>query len=90
MAYPLVSIEGTWEEIVTHAPEFAGRRLRVTVLAETEAATNEQGAPLDAVARLARLQELDRLTADMHPKPDKRDWLREGRSGGMYGFEPTE
>lgn len=28
-------IEGTWEEILQHAPELAGHRLRVTVLDRT-------------------------------------------------------
>jgi hypothetical protein len=27
-------LEGTWEEIVQHAPELAGRRVRLTVLEE--------------------------------------------------------
>lgn len=29
-----LELEGTWEEILTHAPELAGRLLRVTVLSE--------------------------------------------------------
>lgn len=29
-----LELEGTWEEILTHSPELAGRRLRVTVLSE--------------------------------------------------------
>ena len=29
-------LEGTWEEIVRRGPELAGRRVRVTVLDETE------------------------------------------------------
>ena len=32
MATPVVEFEGTWEEIVAHAAELAGRRVRLTVL----------------------------------------------------------
>jgi hypothetical protein len=32
MASPLLELEGTWEEIQSHAAELAGRRVRVTVL----------------------------------------------------------
>jgi len=34
MAAPLLELEGTWEEIAARAPEFAGRRVRLIVLAE--------------------------------------------------------
>jgi hypothetical protein len=34
MATPVLELEGTWEEIVEHAEELAGRRVRLTVLAE--------------------------------------------------------
>lgn len=30
----LRELEGTWEEVVAHAPELAGRRVRLTVLPE--------------------------------------------------------
>jgi hypothetical protein len=90
MAYPLVSIEGTWEEIVTHAPEFAGRRLRVTVLAEVgsdDAAPAMRGC---TSALGAALREIRERGAHMNPKPGTRDYLREGRAGGMFGYEPHE
>ena len=35
MPAPIHDLEGTWEEIVEHAPELAGRRVRVTILPET-------------------------------------------------------
>lgn len=34
MKSKLLELEGTWEEIVTHSSELAGRRVRVTVLAD--------------------------------------------------------
>ncbi len=39
MAVPLLEIEGTWEEIARRAPEFAGHRLKLTVLPEPDTAT---------------------------------------------------
>jgi hypothetical protein len=35
MSTPLLELEGTWEEVAAHAPELAGRRVRLFVLAET-------------------------------------------------------
>jgi hypothetical protein len=32
MASPLLVLEGTWEEVVAHASELAGRRVRLTVI----------------------------------------------------------
>jgi hypothetical protein len=34
MRTPLLELEGTWEEITQHAPELAGRRVRLVVLPE--------------------------------------------------------
>lgn len=76
MAQALLELEGTWEEIATHAPEFSGHRLRVTVLPEG-------GGPSDP--RLDFLQEIEERSRFMDPKPDSRDLPREGREGAMYG-----
>lgn len=35
---PVLEIEGTWEEVAAHAPELAGRRVRLTVLPSQPAA----------------------------------------------------
>ena len=32
MTEPAKEIEGTWEEVLAHAPEFTGRRVRLTLL----------------------------------------------------------
>ena len=32
MEVPILELEGTWEEIAQHAPELAGRRVRLIVL----------------------------------------------------------
>jgi hypothetical protein len=34
MTTQLLELEGTWEEILTHASEFSGSRVRVIVLAD--------------------------------------------------------
>jgi hypothetical protein len=36
MASQELELEGTWEEVLAHSPELAGRRVRVTVLPEDE------------------------------------------------------
>ena len=76
MAQALLELEGTWEEIAAHAPEFSGHRLRVTVLPAGSG-------PSDP--RLDFLQEIEDRSRSMDPKPDSRDLLREGREGAMSG-----
>jgi hypothetical protein len=44
------SFEGTWEEILRHAPELVGRRVRLTVLSN-ESSKPQSGATLDQVLR---------------------------------------
>jgi hypothetical protein len=73
-------LEGTWEEIAQHAGEFAGKRIRVTVL--------EQAASPDPNrAMLAFLDQL-REKADRMPAGGRTDeslaMLREGREGKMF------
>jgi len=36
MTTPLLELEGTWEEILTHASEFAGQRVRIIVISDSE------------------------------------------------------
>ncbi|OCR01481.1 hypothetical protein BCD67_18460 [Oscillatoriales cyanobacterium USR001] len=36
MTPQLLELEGTWEEILTHASELAGHRVRVTVISDSE------------------------------------------------------
>jgi len=76
MVQALMEMEGTWEEIAAHAPEFSGRRLRVVVLPEISAQEDPH---------LNFLQEIEERSRLMNPKPDSRDLLREGREGAMYG-----
>jgi len=78
----MVTIEGTWEEIARHAPEFAGKRLRVMVLAsETDEAQN-RGMPRPAgqvffgmFSGSPQPTEEDFKTAEFHGDPDDGlDW----------------
>jgi hypothetical protein len=51
------SFEGTWEEILHHAPEFAGQRVRLTLLSN-ENPKSQEGATLDQLleGRVGRVQ----------------------------------
>jgi hypothetical protein len=51
MTYPL-ELEGTWEEILTHASELAGQRVRLTVLpSETDGTPTPKSTPTLAERR---------------------------------------
>ncbi|MBI1760151.1 MAG: hypothetical protein HYR56_01825 [Acidobacteria bacterium] len=76
--------EGTWEEVATHADEFAGKHVRLTVVEETP--------PSSIQARLEVLRQIDELRKEM-PMTDGSDsqrMLREARAGAMWGYEPIE
>ena len=78
--------EGSWEELTTHAEEFAGKHLRLTVVEDTPPA------PQPNYAMLEVLRQTEELLQDM-PFTDGSNTqrlLREARAGGMYGYEPTE
>ncbi len=76
-------LEGTWEEIAAHAEEFAGKRLRLTVI---ETAPQPNHAMLEAIRRAAELQQAMRFTSG----EDTQRLLREARAGKMYGDESDE
>ena len=80
MAVPLCQLEGTWEEIVARIPDFSGRKLQVVVFS---ADAPESGVTLQSI-----LNEIDACSAFMNPKPDVRDYLREGRAGDMFVDQP--
>jgi hypothetical protein len=87
----MLELEGTWEEILAHAPELAGRRVRVTVV---DAAENGQDAtapsPAERFAEMLRSLDADE---EMPLTPSGENTLgiiREGRAGAMYGYPPTE
>jgi len=68
--------EGTWDEIASNAHDFTGRRLRLMVLPSE---------PVASDPRLRVLQEIETRSQAMDPRVDIQDYLREGRSGAMFG-----
>ncbi|HLN31393.1 MAG TPA: hypothetical protein VK395_26870 [Gemmataceae bacterium] len=55
--------EGTWEEIAARAPEFAGRRVRLTVLSQQQAADSSLDGSQPFWANIRPEELLDRLGA---------------------------
>ncbi len=82
MFTPVLELEGTWEEIAPQLPDFNGQRLRISVEVEDSSKPemleekDERIAKFEAI--LARIKQRDEA------KPDPVDWLKEGRSGGMF------
>src|SRR5947207_14271408 len=59
---PVLELEGTWEEILKHAPELQGRKVRLLVLADDEASVTEPGRlPGSSQEMLNLLDEWDRI-----------------------------
>jgi hypothetical protein len=57
------TFEGTWEEVIRHAPELAGRRVRVTVL-------DAPGRPATLDRALAALiRDAEVLAGELRPAP---------------------
>ena len=75
-------LEGTWEEIAKHAPEFNGRHLRVTVIDE-EAKPQPNQKMLEIMKLVKEKQKDMRFTDGSQPQ----EMLRAARSGGMFGGE---
>jgi hypothetical protein len=80
------AIEGEWEEILRHAPELAGRRVRVTVMDDAEPPPRNE-AMLLALRRSAG-RRTDMPTSGSTGETLKM--IREGRAGEMWGYEQDE
>lgn len=83
-------LEGTWEEITQHADELAGKRVRLTVLEETSAASSTAPPPNEAM-----LEALRKIAARNAGKPltsggDTQRLLREARAGAMFDYDPVD
>lgn len=76
-------------EAITLPAHFDGDRILLDEPYELEPETNLVVTILpkqtEQEAWLQTLQEIEERSRFMNPKPDERDWLREGRSGAMYG-----
>ena len=83
-------VEGTWEEIVAHSAELAGRRMRVTVLYGEGNGLKAVMPPAERFA--ASLREAEKLEQDMPltPADNSVALVREARAGAMWGYEPEE
>ena len=77
-------LEGTWEEIAAHAPEFTGRRLRVTVIEERKPQPNQK--MLEIMKKVKEKQKDMRFTDGSKTQ----EMLRAARNGGMFGGELDE
>lgn len=82
MTAPLYKLEGTWAEITAKLPDFSDRRLHVMVFLADEQNAED---PIHDV-----LREIEARSLTMHPAPDDHDYLREARSGAMFGLDPLE
>lgn len=83
-------LEGTWEEIVAHAPELAGRRVRLIILDGAEDGQKD-GETTPAEQFAAAMRELeDDPEMPFTPGGDTQAFIREARSGAMYGYDPAE
>jgi hypothetical protein len=74
-------LEGAWEEILLHADELSGKRVRLIVIEGEEAASPNE-------AMLSALREVAAIQSGMHPTPAEGSdgLLREARDGRMYGL----
>jgi hypothetical protein len=82
------TFEGTWEEITRHAAEWAGKRMRVTILSpepEQEDPVPNRGM-LAALDEIAKRQEKQRETSG----EGTQELIRQARAGAMYGSDPVE
>ena len=83
-------LEGKWEEILAHnSAQLMGRRVRVYV----ESTEDELGAPAHVPndQALAMIRDLLKLQEGMKETDgsETERWIREARSGGMYGLKPS-
>ena len=77
--------EGTWDEIVKHAAEFSGRRLRVTVLSD-EKKPQPNRKMMEIMEKVKEKQKDMRFTDDSKTQ----EILRAARGGAMFGGEIDE
>ena len=78
-------LEGTWEEIAEYAPEFNGRRLRVTVI--DEEAKPQPNLKMLEIMKLVKEKQKDMRFTD---GSKTQEMLRAARSGGVFGGEIDE
>jgi hypothetical protein len=80
------TLEGRWEDILLHASQLAGKRVRVTVI-EGKGPTRPNEA---MIAALDRVRERARQTQPSGSTEESLRILREGRAGKMFGHDSSE
>jgi hypothetical protein len=84
-------LEGTWEEIAAHADELMGKRLTVivhSVVSEEAMDIPIVGPPNEGM--LAALHEIESRQKDRRQTlGNSVETVRQGRTGPLYGMEPT-
>ena len=78
MFTPVLELEGTWEEIASQVPDYQDTPLQVTIQVKGKLSSSEIERDLKI------LREVFEASGKIDSKPDTRDWLREGRAGGMF------
>lgn len=83
--------EGQWEDILLrNSTQLKGQWVKVSVEAKNSDSTNQKILPnTQALAMLRDLAKLHESMRESDPAQTDRQ-IREARSGGMYGIEPTE
>ena len=86
-----LEFEGVWEEVAAHSTEFTGKNVRIRVLPAVDRDDGGNSLAHNHVM-LNVLAKVEEIQLGMQPKDDKntQDYLREARSGGMYGYDPNE
>jgi hypothetical protein len=79
MTESLIQLEGTWEDILSHARDLEGKYVRLTA---TGQAPGERVGLREAMARARKIQ----ASMGTTQAGDTVDTIREGRSGAMYGL----
>ena len=84
-------LEGTWEEIAAYADDFVGKRL--TVIVEEEAVEDKMVIPVVGPPNegmLAALKEIEESQKNRRQTSGNGvEIVRQGRTGPLYGMEPT-
>ena len=92
MSQPPV-LEGTWEEIASHADELPeGWRYRLVPLSSASKQEKQNGTAIPNEGMLTALNTIEQRQKDRRSISGEatQEMLRAARAGGLYGFAPTE
>jgi hypothetical protein len=70
------TLEGTWEEILQHAPQLAGQRVKLTILSQSAPTEPTATPPLPSPQPAATLEQtLSAISRDRQALPHPTQWL---------------